>query len=249
MSAYQVLARVYDRLTEDVDYAAFADFVELQFKRCGRPVRTVLDLACGTGSLACLLAERGYEVIGADASEDMLAVAEEKGRRADGIRPVFLHQSMEKLDLYGTVDACVCCLDSVNYVPPAALAAGFERVRLFVEPGGLFLFDVRPPHLFEEMDGQIFLDEREDLFCTWRASYSRRRRQCAFGLDLFLKSGESWTRSREEHVEYAYTMEELETLLQEGGFSSIRRYGNLKLRPPRPDEDRIFFAAKRSKER
>lgn len=247
MSAYQDLAQVYDRLTEDVDYEAFADFLELSFRRCGRPVRTVLDLACGTGSLSCILAERGYEVIGVDASADMLIVAAEKGRRIGGIPPVFLHQPMEKLDLYGTVDACVCCLDSVNYVPFAALSKGFARVHLFLEPNGLFLFDMRPPQMLKGMDGQVFLDEREDLFCVWRASYSKQWRTCTFGMDLFQKIEQNWKRSREEHVEYAYTPEELERLLEKSGFSGIRRYGNLKLRPPYPDEDRIFFAAKRSK--
>ncbi|MDD4715846.1 MAG: class I SAM-dependent methyltransferase [Oscillospiraceae bacterium] len=246
MRSYQALAQVYDRLTEDVDYEAFADFLERSFRRCGRPVRTILDLACGTGSLSCVLARRGYEVIGVDASADMLAIAAEKGRYAGNIPPVFLNQPMDKLDLYGTVDACVCCLDSVNYMPVAALSKGFSRVFLFLEPGGLFLFDIRPPQVLKAMDEQVFLDEREDLICIWRASYSERRRVCTFGMDLFQKNGRDWRRNSEEHVEYAYPPEELETLLKINGFSHIRQYGNLKLRPPRPDEDRIFFAAKRS---
>ena len=121
--AYEFLAGCYDEFTADVPYRRWADYLEKHFARSALPIHTVLDLACGTGSLTKELAERGYEMIGADRSEEMLAVAAEKCRGAGEIAPIFLHQSMEKLDLYGTIDACVCCLDSVNYVTrPRTLA-------------------------------------------------------------------------------------------------------------------------------
>ena len=244
MSAYEALAPVYDRLTADVDYEAWADYVERHFHRQKRPVRTVLDLACGTGTMSCILAGRGYELIGADASSDMLAVAEEKARTAAGIRPVFLHQSMERLDLYGTVDACICLLDSVNYVTePARLAKAFRRVWLFLEPGGLFLFDADTPAKLRALDGQVFLDEDDDVLCLWRGVWSEKRRCCTLGMDLFLRQGETWRRTWEEHRERAYEPEELETMLAQAGFVRIRRYGERKMRAPGPDEQRIFFAA------
>lgn len=137
--AYEYLAGCYDRFTADVDYAAWADYLEKHFSRSKLPIHTVLDLACGTGSLTCELARRGYEMIGSDLSEEMLALAAEKARDVDGIPPIFLHQAMEDLDLYGTIDACVCCLDSVNYVTrPKLLARAFQRVHTFLMPGGLF---------------------------------------------------------------------------------------------------------------
>ena len=246
MSAYETLAPVYDRLTADVDYAAWADYVERHFRRQKRPVRTVLDLACGTGTMSCILAGRGYELIGADASSDMLAVAEEKARTAAGVRPVFLCQSMERLDLYGTVDACICLLDSVNYVTePARLAKAFRRVWLFLEPGGLFLFDVDTPEKLRSLDGQVFLDEDDDVFCLWRGAWSEKRRCCTLGMDLFLRQGETWRRTQEEHRERAYEPEKLETMLTEAGFVRIRRYGERKMRAPGPGEQRIFFTAQK----
>ena len=146
--------------------------------------RQVLDLACGTGSLTCRLAERGYEMIGVDQSEEMLAVAAEKGRAVQGEKPIFLHQSMQELDLYGTIDACVCCLDSVNYVTrPADLRRAFQRVHLFLMPGGVFLFDVNTPEKLRNLDGQMFMDETDDTYCVWRAEYSARRRICTYGMD------------------------------------------------------------------
>ena len=143
MNSYSFLAGCYDQLTYDVDYSSWADYIEKHFNRRGLPGNTVLDLACGTGSLTRELAQRGYEMIGVDLSPEMLAEAAEKNEDVGGIPPMFLCQSMDQLDLYGTIDACVCCLDSVNYVTdPRKLKKAFQRVHLFLMPGGLFLFDV-----------------------------------------------------------------------------------------------------------
>ena len=245
--AYEFLAGCYDRFTQDVDYPRWADYIETHFTRCALPIRTVLDLACGTGSLTAELARRGYEMIGADCSEEMLSVAAEKCRGAGAIEPIFLHQAMEDLDLYGTIDACVCCLDSVNYVTsPKKLARAFRRVHTFLMPGGLFLFDVNTPDKLRALDGQMFLDEDEDAYCVWRAEFSPRRRVCTYGMDLFFREkGGLWRREEEVHREYAYEPAELAELLRQAGFRQIREYGELKLRAPRPGEGRVFFAARK----
>ena len=245
--AYEFLAGCYDRFTRDVNYPRWADYIEAHFRRGRLPVRTVLDLACGTGSLTAELARRGYEMIGADCSEEMLSVAAEKCRGAGAIEPIFLHQAMEDLDLYGTIDACVCCLDSVNYVTsPKKLVRAFRRVHTFLMPGGLFLFDVNTPDKLRALDGQMFLDEDEDAYCVWRAEFSPRRRVCTYGMDIFrLEPGGLWSRGEEVHEEYAYEPAELEAMLGRAGFSHIRQYGELKFRAPLPGEGRIFFAARK----
>ena len=248
MSSYRVLAGCYDRFTYDVDYPAWASYIQAHFAKAPLPGSTVLDLACGTGSLTRELARRGYEMIGVDQSPEMLAEAAEKNRGAAPIEPIFLCQSMEKLDLYGTVDACVCCLDSVNYVTdPKKLQRAFGRVHLFLTPGGLFLFDVNSPEKLEGLDGQVFLDETEDAYCVWRAEFSRRSRVCSYFMDLFQldPSTGQWDRGEELHRERAYTVEELTAMLEQTGFSQVRTYGELKLRPPRPGEQRIFFTARK----
>jgi len=250
MESYEFLAESYDKLTYDVDYAHWADYIEAHFRRRGLPGNTVLDLACGTGSLTYELARRGYEMIGVDLSPEMLAEAAEKNRDVEGIAPMFLCQSMDKLDLYGTIDACVCCLDSVNYVTsPKKLQKAFERVHLFLMPGGLFLFDINTPEKLTGLDGQVFLDETEDTYCVWRAEYSKRRRVCSYFMDLFRLDGETglWDRGEELHEEFAYTPQELEEYLRQAGFKDIRQYGNLKMRKPVSGEDRIFFAARKDK--
>ena len=245
--AYEYLAGCYDRFTADVDYAAWADYLEKHFSRSKLPIHTVLDLACGTGSLTCELARRGYEMIGSELSEEMLALAAEKARDVDGIPPIFLHQAMEDLDLYGTIDACVCCLDSVNYVTrPKLLARAFQRVHTFLMPGGLFLFDINTPDKLRGLDGQLFMDEDEDTCCIWRADYSPRCRICTYGMDLFFREdGDLWRRMEEVHEEYAYEPDELERMLRQAGFRHIRQYGERKMRAPKPGEQRIFFTARK----
>ena len=248
MSSYEFLAGCYDAFTYDVDYAAWADYIEKHFKRRGLPGKTVLDLACGTGSLTRELALRGYEMIGVDLSPEMLSEAAEKNRDVGEVPPMFLCQPMEKLDLYGTIDACVCCLDSVNYVTdPKKLQKAFERVHLFLMPGGLFLFDVNTPEKLEGLDGQVFLDETEDAYCVWRAEYSRRSRICSYFMDIFQLHPESgqWERGEELHRERAYTIPELTGYLEQAGFQDIQVFGNLKLRRPKPGEGRVFFAARK----
>lgn len=243
MASYEFLAGSYDALTTDVGYDRWADYIEGHFTRLKKPVRTVLDLACGTGSLTRELACRGYEVTGVDLSEDMLSIAEEKCRDLPA-RPRFFCQPMERLCLPGRVDACVCCLDSVNYVlKPQKLQRAFRRVYEVLEPGGLFLFDADTPEKLESMDGQVFLDEDEDTFCVWRGEYSQKRRVCTFWMDIFRREGGLWQRGGELHEEYAYAMDELEEYLKEAGFAQIRRYGELKRRAPKAGEQRVFFAA------
>ena len=163
------------------------------------------------------------------------------------IQPIFLHQSMEKLDLYGTIDACVCCLDSVNYVTrPELLARAFRRVHLFLMPGGLFIFDVNTPEKLRGLDGQVFLDETEDAYCVWRAEYSPRRRICTYAMDVFRHTGgDLWERGTELHEEYAYEPQQLEEMLRQAGFGHIKQYGERKMRPPKAGEERIFFVARK----
>lgn len=244
MKHYETLALCYDGFTTDINYSKWADYVERQIARSKRPIHTVLDLACGTGSLSWILAERGYELIGVDLSPDMLSQAMEKYSEGVKEAPVFLCQSMDKLDLYGTVDACLCMLDSVNHViSPKQLQQAFSRVHLFLEPGGLFLFDILTPQHLQNLEGGMFLDETEDAYCVWRTEYEPRRRICTYAMDVFLREGDLWSREQEVHEEFAYTTEEITTYLNEAGFCHIRQHGNLRMRPPKDGEERIFFTA------
>ena len=240
MSCYGPLAAWYDQLTGDVPYAAFADLYEAEFARCGGEFRLLLDLCCGTGTLTAEMCRRGYELIGVDASVDMLMQAQEK---TGGLTPapLFLCQDAAELDLYGTVDAAYCSLDGMNYLPPASLPELFRRLRLFVRPGGLVIFDVKKPEWFRSLDGEIFVDEKEDLLCLWRADLDEEQQAIVYGMDLFERCGQLWRRSGEEHVEYIHKPETLRALLAQQGFFDIRLIEN----GPQHEAGRLFLTATR----
>ncbi len=244
MDSYEALSAYYDRFTLDVGYDVYADFIEEVFRREKLVPKLVLDLACGTGSLTKLLAERGYEMIGADASPDMLMQAMSNTMELKS-RPLFLNQRMEELDLYGTVDACVCCLDSVNYViEPELLQCTFEKVHLFLEPGtGLFLFDVNTPEKFHRLDGNSYVREDGDVFCVWQAALEGDL--CAYQFDIFERDGDMWTREQETHEERVYALDTLKSMLERAGFSEIKTYGGQDFSKVKGGEDRVYFTARR----
>lgn len=242
MSSYVSLAGFYDKVMPEEDYRLWADCCDSLFRPRG--IRTVLDLACGTGRLSWLLAERGYEVIGVDLSCDMLAVAAARETEVK-YRPLFLNQPMQELDLYGTVQAAICSMDGLNYLPEEDLQEAMRRIRLFLEPGGLLLFDLNTPVKFRRIDGEVYTEETEDAFCVWRAELEEKEKRCVFGMDIFLKQGKLWRREMEEHVEYVYSPEEIASLLTGAGFSPPKVFGGLPLRQMTGDEDRLFFISGR----
>ena len=223
MSAYGPLAFCYDGLTQDVPYAALADYYERLLHREGRERLTLLDLCCGTGTLTLLLAARGHELIGVDQSPEMLSVAAEKAQEADcPVQPLFLCQAAEELDLYGTVEGAYCCLDGINYLPPETLPELLHRLHLFIEPGGYFAFDIHTPERLRSLSGGTFVDEREDLLCLWRGDFDEEENALVYGMDIFRREGALWRREEEEHVEYAHDPQTLKALMERSGFASVR---------------------------
>ena len=241
MNCYGPLASWYDQLTGDVPYEAFAAYYEAEFARKGGEFRLLLDLCCGTGTLTALMAARGYEMIAVDASEDMLMEAREKAASLP-TPPLYLLQNAEELDLYGTVDAAYCSLDAMNYLPRELLPEVFRRLHLFVRPGGLLIFDVHTSEWMRALDGQIFVDENDDVLCLWRADFDEEEDAIVYGMDLFTRRGRLWERSEEEHVEYIHSNELLTELLEAAGFTDIQ----LKLDGPQSDNGRLYVVATRA---
>lgn len=245
MNPYQTLATYYDQFTEDVNYPAWADFFEELFRREGLQPRLILDLACGTGTLTRLLANRGYDLIGVDASVDMLMRATDQTSTCSP-RPLFLNQRMEQLDLYGTVDVCLCCLDSLNYITdPNALQHTLERVYLFLEPEtGLFVFDINTPAKFAKMNGNSYVCESKGVFCVWQAAVQDGL--CVYPFNIFEQTPDGlWNRKQEWHEERIYTPAVLMEMLHRVGFADIQTYGNQSFAPVQGGEDRIYFTARK----
>lgn len=245
MGAYEALAASYDRLTNDVDYRAVVDFYfEILARENVRP-RTAVDLACGTGSVTALLVQKGLKVTGVDLSEEMLTEAVAKAQDLLEM-PAFVCQNLRDLTLPRGVDLAVCALDSLDYITdPADCAAAIRRTYRALNPGGIFIFDVNTPEKLRAMDGQIFLDEDDDVFCVWRGEFDEQTNVCSYGMDLFQRHGSSWHRSFEEHREYAYSADQLTGYLRQAGFTHIRVYGDRRMEAPRPGEQRIYISARK----
>ena len=247
MASYENLAASYDRLTGDVDYEATVAFYNAILRQEGLRPRTAVDLACGTGSVAVLLARQGLRVTGVDLSEDMLTVAWEKAQDLPQ-PPQFICQPLQKLSLPRGVDLAVCALDSLDYITePRECAEAIRRVYKALNPGGIFIFDVNTPEKLRAMDGQIFLDEDEDVYCVWRGEFDEAENVCSYAMDLFQRQGTLWHRSFEEHREYAYSQQQLTDYLKAAGFSHIRVYGDRSFSPPEAGSQRIYFSARKGK--
>lgn len=247
MGAYEALAASYDRLTNDVPYEAVVDFYFDILAREDLQPRTAVDLACGTGSVAVLLAKRGLAVAAVDMSEAMLCEASLKAQE-QGVSPLFICQPLQKLRLPRGVDLAVCALDSLDYITdPEDCREAIRRVYKVLNPGGCFIFDVNTPEKLRAMDGQVFLDEDDDVYCVWRGEFDEKTNICSYGMDLFQRQGQLWLRSFEEHREYAYSGEQLVEYLKDAGFTNIAVYADRSFHAPAPGEQRIYLKARKGR--
>lgn len=247
-TAYTILADHYDELMEDIDYPAWADFYERMFSdHMEKKPEIVLDLGCGTGKLTSILAGRGYDMIGIDASPDMLSraasLAEEEKKKI-----LYLEQDMRAFDLYGTVDAVVCSLDCINYLTKKEdVALCFDRVHTFLAPGGIFVFDVNTKWKFEHVFGEeSYILENEHVFLGWQNFYNPNTGLCRFYLTFF-KEGEDgrWDRYEEEQRERAYSDKTLRQLLQNAGFELITVCADVNGTPAGDADERHYFVCRR----
>lgn len=239
MSGYGCFAAYYDRLTSDIDYKARAKYFHRIIQRYLPSANIVVDLACGTGSLSIELEQFGYDLIAIEGSRDMLSIAVSK-MNAGHI--LYLCQDMREIDLYGTVDVVICALDSLNhFIDLGDLQKVFERVSLFLDPNGLFIFDVNTLYKHEKILAEnSFIIEDKDLFCAWQNS------ACVdhivdIKLDFFLKSGKNYTRQTEIFSERAYTKEELQTVITNAGLKVLQVFHEDSFEKPRADSQRLIY--------
>ena len=246
--SYASFAQYYDSLTHNVEYARRADYLCTLLAHLGHAPGLTLDLACGTGSLTVELAKRGMDIYGIDGSADMLSVARQKAAES-GLDLLFLCQKMQKLDLYGTVDTVICALDSINHLTlKKDVQTAFDRVSLFMNPGGWFLFDVNTVYKHRHvLADNIFLYDTDEVYCIWQNHYEEKNDRVGIQLDFFGREGNLYHRSGEHFYERAYPQEQLLHMLNQAGFDVVYRFADLSLEEPGEQEERVVFAARKKK--
>ncbi len=239
---YDKFASLYDELINDVDYKKWADYYFKIFERYGLKPHLGLDLGCGTGNMTLELSKRGLDMTGVDISEDMLMVARSKSENESIL---YLNQDMTEFELYGTVSFVVSSLDCINYVTDKRdLLKVFKLVNNYLDPGGLFIFDINTDYKLEHILGNnTFILENENSFCAWQNEFDKKRKVCEFYLTFFNKNGEGYTRFEEEHTQRAYSIPEITNLLEKAGMKLLKVYDSLSFNSPKRDSERVFFVA------
>jgi SAM-dependent methyltransferase len=240
---YNDFARIYDKLQPETEYEKFADYMEAIFAKFGKSPQLMLDLACGTGRLTSLLAKRGYDMIGIDISSDALEISTARVEKQDIL---YLQQDMTDFELYGTVDAIVCCFDSINYITNLRdLKKCFKLCKNYLNPGGLLIFDINTPHKFKNiLANNIFTfscqsEDFEDIFCIWENNYNGTKNE--FHLTFFEKFGEFYKKFEETHIQCCYEVGEIKNILAELKMQLKGCYHEFSFKAPRKNSERIFL--------
>ncbi len=244
--SYSSFASVYDELTFNVDYEKRAEYIMSILKDNGIEDGLLLDLACGTGSLSVEFAKKGFEVIATDSSADMLMEAQNKAF-SEGVNIMFLCQKMQETDLYGTVRAIVCSLDSINHLENIdEVRKTFSVLKNFIDDGGIMVFDVNTLYKHREVLGNnTFIYDEKNVYCVWQNRLLPDNKTVGINLDFFVKNGSTYERFNENFKEIAFSDEEITSAVENSGFKVVKRYSDLSCSRPKEDTERVYYVIRR----
>ncbi len=246
---YDLVASAYDKINSGIDYSEWADFIEKMFIKYSKSKpELVLDLGCGTGTMTVELASRGYDMTGIDYSDVMLSVARYREQiEKPECDVLWLCQDITEFELYGTVDAAVCCLDTVNHIyEPKKLDKMLSLVHNYLIPDGLFIFDVNGKARFEKVYGSnTYVYDENGEFCIWQNSYNEKTRLCDFLITVFAEEDDGrYERSESCQTERMYTVRSLKSALKRSGFEFVGAYSDYNFTEASDESDRIYFVAR-----
>lgn len=245
MDAYTGFAAVYDTFMDNIPYEKWSAYLMELLGEYGVEDGLVLDLGCGTGSITELLAGQGYDMIGVDNSEEMLELAMEKRERS-GRDILYLCQDMREFELYGTVRAVVSICDCINYITePKDLVTVFKLVNNYLDPGGIFIFDLNTEYKYETVMGDCTIaEDREESSFIWDNQYDAEERINIYDLSIFVREqGDLYRKYQETHYQRAYSLEEIRAALEEAGLRFMAAYDAFTKDEPRADSERVYVIA------
>nr|WP_296007713.1 class I SAM-dependent methyltransferase [uncultured Blautia sp.] len=249
MSSYESFARVYDLFMDNIPYEQWCEYLAGLLKEYGITDGLVLELGCGTGNITRLLADKGYDMIGVDNAPDMLEIAMEK-KEADQQDILYLLQDMREFELYGTVKAVVSICDSMNYIiEEEDLLQVFRLVNNYLDPKGIFIFDMNTEYKYREILGENTIAEnREDASFIWDNFYDEEGQINEYDLALFIPEeiqGETLYRKYEEvHYQRAYSLETVKNLLEQAGMEFVTVYDAFTHDAPQEYSERVYIIAR-----
>lgn len=245
MEAYTSFAQVYDLFMDNVPYEEWCEYIKSLLNEYKIEDGLVLDLGCGTGKITRLLEDAGYDMIGIDYSEEMLEIAREHQEEDSNI--LYLLQDMREFELYGTVGAVVSVCDSMNYITEEEdLLQVFRLVNNYLDPKGLFIFDLNTVYKYKELLGETTISEnREEGSFIWDNYYEEEEQINEYDLTLFIKEKDNLYRKYEEtHFQKAYTLEKVKELLEKAGMEFVAAYDAFTRDAVKEDSERIYVIAK-----
>lgn len=245
VAGYNSFSQFYDTLMQNVGYKERSRYILSVFERLSHNMGLTLDLACGTGELTVELKKAGVDIYGIDASYDMLSYAVEKAGE-ENLDILFLCQKMQSIDLYGTIDTCVCTLDSINHLTSEKdVLSTFERVSLFMNKGGYFLFDANTIYKHEKiLADNTFVYEDESVYCVWQNSL-KENNIVEIELDFFERENDCYYRTGESFCERAYSDAQLTSMLEKAGFEVVERFSDMTFEKPKDDDQRVVYVARK----
>lgn len=250
MKAYSGFAEVYDMFMDNAPYEQWSQSLIRILRSRGISDGLVLDLGCGTGKMTRLLAQAGYDMIGADSSAEMLDIAMSREQGGSGI--LYLNQDMRELELYGTVRAAVSVCDSLNYIMDEDdLLSVFSLVNNYLDPGGIFIFDLNTLYKYEAVLGEsVICENRPEGSFIWENYYDEKERVNQYDLTLFVRGGDGrYDKYEETHFQRGYGLDQVRRLIERSGLEFEACFGEDARQAPRPDSERMYIVARECKKR
>ena len=246
MDAYGSFAMVYDLFMDHVDYDGWSDYLRKLLRRYGVEDGLILELGGGTGSMTERLAEAGFDMIGVDCSGEMLEIAQEK-KCESGLDILYLEQDMREFELYGTVRAVVSVCDSLNYIlEDEELVKVFRLVNNYLDPGGIFLFDLNTIDKYRKIGDTTIAENREEGSFIWDNYYDEDENINEYQLTIFLREGDGdlYRKYEEVHYQRGYELERIKELLKEAGLEFLDAFEAFTEHAPDGASERIYIAAR-----
>ena len=245
MDSYSELAGCYDLFMDETPYESWLRFILEKFEKYNVPKELVLDLGCGTGTLTEMLAEKGYDMIGVDLSQEMLGIAIEK-RDNSGKDILYLCQDMREFELYGTVRAIVSVCDSINYIlEDEEVIETFKLVNNYLDPDGIFIFDFNTLYKYAEVIGDATIAEnRDDYSFIWENYYHEEEHINEYDVTIFAREGELFRKSVETHFQRGYTAQEMISFIEAAGMVVLEVLDEETHEAPTETTERIQIIAK-----